>query len=325
MYEIHCLKVYTALSIGSVNSYLITGDDEPTLIDVGPNLPGVYESLVDGLAAHGYRPRDIKRLVITHGHVDHFGVAKRLVDESGAKVLSHESNASVLTDYYVDWARRSAYYLAFYQRAGAPPEVTRDINSCYSRLVQAAQSVSLDKPLRDGDVITLGGAPWEVLHTPGHSVGAICLYQPDSAALISGDTLLRDTSSNPILDPGEESGPRPRMLVGYLNSLRRLAALQLNIIYPGHGELFSEHRELIRGRLEFHQRRKEVIHKAILGGCRTAYEITKQLFPRVPSNDMPLAMFETLGHLDLLEDEGRVRYEMRDGVVYIQALCEQPI
>lgn len=311
MDDIKRIVLPTPFPVGPVNSYLI-GGDEPTLVDVGPRTEEGYRTLVGGLAKHGYRVKDIKRLIITHAHPDHCGLAGRLVEESGARVYTHESNVSMLTDYCGEWERRTKYLLEFYQRTGVPAETTSAMQAGRELLVQLADDMPVDRALRDGDNLTLGDHTWRVLHTPGHSAGCICLYQPEMKKLISGDHLLKDISSNPVVEPPSDGEKRMHSLSQYLRSLARIERLELDIIYPGHGELIGDHRDLIRRRCEFHQRRKEALYRAVRRGAPTVYELASEMFPGLPPFETALAIFEVIGHLDLLEDDGLIRYT-RDG------------
>ncbi|MGQ9674299.1 MAG: MBL fold metallo-hydrolase [Chloroflexota bacterium] len=315
MDEVRRIVVPTSFPIGPVNSYLIVGD-ELALVDVGPRVPGAYEAMVQGLAEQGYAPKDVKRLVISHAHTDHFGLARQFVEESGAQVCTHEANVPLLSNYLGEWQRRIEYYLEFYRGTGAGPEAMRGLEGRYRFVLQFAEGVRVDVPLRDGDWLTLGSRQWQVLHTPGHSGGAMCLYQPETRKLIVGDHLLKEVTSNPIVEvPTAQGGKRPRSLVEYLRSLARIEQLDVDITYPGHGELIYDHRALIRERYEFHRARKELMLDAVRRGRQTAHEIAVELFPSIPAFEMPLALFEVIGHLDLLEAEGRVRC-VPDGEVW---------
>lgn len=312
MDDVKRIPLPTPFPIGPVNVYLVTGS-EPTLVDIGPKVQGVYEALIDELAVHGYTPKDIKRLVITHTHTDHCGLARRFVEETGAEVCTHGSNVPLLHDYMGEWQRRSAYYLEFYASAGGSPEAMRGVEQRYRLVLQFGEGVGVDVALQDGDWLRMGDREWRVLHTPGHSGGAICLYEPSSRRLIAGDHLLKEITSNPVLEaPSVDGGERRRSLVEYLESLTKIEALDVDITYPGHGELIYDHRGLIRERREFHRAREEQVYAAIQRGRQTVYDIAAELFPGLPAIEMPLALFEVIGHLDLLEAEGRV-YSVVEG------------
>jgi glyoxylase-like metal-dependent hydrolase (beta-lactamase superfamily II) len=153
-----------------------------------------------------------------------------------------------------------------------------------------------------------------VLHTPGHAGGLICLWEPNSRTLIANDHLIGHISSNPVLEPSPlTNGPRPKRLVEYLHHLQRVAALDPAVALPGHGEPVTDVGGLVRHRVTFHMRRAATILASLDGRAQTLWELTRQLFPRLKSEmDHFLALSEVLGHLDLLERDGRAAAE-REG------------
>jgi glyoxylase-like metal-dependent hydrolase (beta-lactamase superfamily II) len=173
----------------------------------------------------------------------------------------------------------------------------------------------------DGDLIRLGYDDWQVLYTPGHTGGLICLYQPDRQLLISSDHLLRDISSNPIVDPPApgETEP-PRRLVQYLEQLHRVAELDVAVALPGHGPPISDHRAVIERRLSLHEERADRMLEALDGGALTAHQIADELFPDLDPLNAFLAVSEVIGHLQWLEKEGEVVQDKRRSVARWRAV-----
>ena len=309
---LHTLSIPTPFPVGPVNVYLAEG--EPlTLVDVGPRYDPARKSLTEALAGHGYRVVDLERIVVTHAHADHYGLAAELASASGAEVLAHAANLPWLD------ADASARRLAFYGEvlvwAGVPAEMLADLAKMSRGTSRYAEPVHPDGTLADGDVLQLGGEGWQVLHTPGHAGGLVCLYQPERRLLISSDHLIRNISSNPIIeppDPGQTE--RPRRLVEYMAQLRRVAELDVALVLPGHGPPITAHRDIIGKRLAFHEARARHILEVLEGGALTAHEIVSALFTvRDPVNYF-LAISEVVGHLQWLEVEEQVAHAEQDGV-----------
>src|SRR6185436_18350783 len=104
----------------------------------------------------------------------------------------------------------------------------------------------VDKTLDEGDSITFAGQSWRVYHTPGHAGGLLCFYAPAERILLSSDHLLRDISSNPLIEPPEQQGAaRPRRLLDYMREMQRLADLDVKVAYTGHGKEIPNVRELV--------------------------------------------------------------------------------
>lgn len=313
---LHALTLPTPFPVGPVNVYLATGDS-PTLIDTGPNDPATLTALRDGLAQRGVRLKDIRRVIVTHAHIDHFGIAPQIVAESGAIVFSHARNRGWLTDFENEWLRRGEFYRAVFVASGAPREYIDGAGRGLRGLSQYGASIPSENfvEIGDGDGVTLNKAEWSVLFTPGHAGGLVCLYDPGSQTLLSNDHLIRDITSNPILEPparGERE--RPRALVDYIASMQRTAELDVRVALPGHGEPITDVRALVAARVAFHRARCEVIQAHVQEGKATAYEIMQVLFPKLKGMDVFLGLSEVIGHLDVLEKENRVRCDERAGV-----------
>jgi glyoxylase-like metal-dependent hydrolase (beta-lactamase superfamily II) len=315
--SIRTCTVPTPFPVGPINCYLILGD-EPTLIDTGPDDAATLESMRAQLASHGLAFKDIRRIVVTHAHVDHFGLAGRIVAESGARVLSHERNRWWLTDFENERSRRNDFYRDLFVTSGAPREMAESAVQGMRRVIGYASSVpaELFVPLGEGDTLALGGDTWQIIHAPGHASGLVCLFEPLARVLISSDHLLLDITSNPTLEPpGHGETERPRALIDYLASMRRSALLDPRVALPAHGEPIYDVRALVDGRLAFHRSRLDHIEQQLRCCVDTAFELVNVLFPGLESFGIFLGLSEVIGHLDILEAEGRVRREMTDGLV----------
>ncbi len=160
----------------------------------------------------------------------------------------------------------------------------------------------------------------EVLHTPGHSRGSLCLWQPEERLLVSGDTLIPHISSNALLAPGA-AGFREKSLPKYLRSLERIATLGPASVLPGHGEPMGAPDLLIRERISFCARRAERIRQLVEQGANRPWAIANELFPTTDPGFVFLPVSEVVGHLDLLASAGTVRFEGADDPWAIRPGC----
>jgi glyoxylase-like metal-dependent hydrolase (beta-lactamase superfamily II) len=306
--HLHAIELPTPFPVGPVTVYLTGAPGEPlTLIDTGPHTEDTRAALDAGLRRAGCSVADLEQIIITHAHADHFGLAAELVAESQAKVLTHAWNSTTLGDYDDDRARRIAFYASLMQQAAVPVEIMTAIGRATGNVNRYAQPVAVDTQLHEGDMLRMAGRNWRVLHTPGHSGGLICLYEPSSRTLLSSDHLLADISSNPVVEPpppGEIE--RPHSLALYQQSLLRVASMQIERALPSHGPAIHNVRGLVRHRIEFHRRRMGRVFEALQQGARTTWDVTQVLFPDLSPLDTFLAISEAIGHLDLLELEGRI-------------------
>jgi len=308
---VHCLTLPTPFPVGPVNTYLIEGDPL-TLIDSGPKADISRQALEAGLAAFGYRVEDLGRVIITHHHVDHVGLAAEIVRRSGASLWTHPYNLPWIADYAGQQQRSLPFYDSIWRQADVPAEIISLIDQSSSSLLDWMDPVTADTTLDEGQKIDLGGAPWQVFHTPGHAGGLICLWEPASRTLLANDHLIRDISSNPVLEPPLVAGaPRPRRLVEYLQHMQRMAALAPKVALPGHGEPVTDVAGLVKQRVSFHERRAERLLQSLDGQPLSLWTLTQQAFPRVHRGmDYFLALSEVLAHLDLLEVGGRVQAQL---------------
>jgi glyoxylase-like metal-dependent hydrolase (beta-lactamase superfamily II) len=321
--HLHAIELPTPYPVGPVTVYLADAPDEPlTLIDTGPHTTNAQAALEAGLARLGYHPSDLDRIIISHAHADHFGLAAQLVAASGAQVLSHPWNVAALGDYQADRERRIAFYVFLLQQAAVPVDVMIDIGQATRGVNRYAQPVNISLTLDEGDQLHLTGLRWQALHTPGHAAGMICLYEPSSRTLLSSDHLLADISSNPVVEPPPPGQTeRLRSLALYTKSLSRVATLDVAQALPSHGPIIHDVAGLVHKRLVFHRQRMDRILDALHNGARTTWDVTCTLFPQRPPLDTFLAISEVIGHLDLLEAEGSIEGQKEDGVILWKLLA----
>jgi glyoxylase-like metal-dependent hydrolase (beta-lactamase superfamily II) len=304
--HLHALELPTPFAVGPVTVFLADAPGEPvTLVDTGPLTGETMAALEDGLARLGRAPRDLERILLTHAHVDHVGLAADLVALSGAQVVSHPWNVPALEHHAGERQRRQEFYARILRQAGVPGNILQGVGRATQAMDGFLRPVAVDAVVAEGDSLRLAGHAWQVLHTPGHAAGLVCLFEPAGRTLLSSDHLLADISSNPVVEP-PPPGCEERLLslVVYQASLHRVAAMGIARALPSHGPAIDDVAGLVARRLEFHRSRvAEVLH-ALQAGARTTWDVTQALFPGRTAIDTFLAVSEVIGHLDLLEQEG---------------------
>lgn len=313
---LHRIALPTPLPVGPVNVYLAEG--EPlTLIDCGVRSDETWSALGEALQKLGYDIRDIERVLITHHHTDHLGMAGEIARESRAEIWTHPQT--------VRWLERPRetrsamwHFVGDLFRRGGVPQSTILIMEQVSRYLEGLVGPGrVHMTVDDGELIEMAGRVWVVYHTPGHACDMICLYQPESRVLLSSDHVLRDISSNPLIEPPlTPDGERPRRLLDYMRQLQRISTLDVAIAYTGHGEPVEDLSGVITRRLDGHTIRADKLLALFEGEPRSLYALTVALFPSVRDTEMYLALSETLGHLDLLEMANRVTRETRGELDY---------
>jgi glyoxylase-like metal-dependent hydrolase (beta-lactamase superfamily II) len=294
--------------LGTVNVWLLRG--EPlTLVDSGPGNDATLAALERELAAHGVRIDQLELVLLTHHHLDHTGLAAEL-RRAGARIAAHATTADWGAHFRERAAaerRRTRKLLAAH---GVPEELVRRSEPFWRHIAENGSAFETDEVLAEGDEITAGGLTFRVLHRPGHSASDTLFVEDARGLAFVGDHLLAEITSGAEL-PGAD---RRRALPRYLGNLRRTAELRLEVCLTGHGPVVRDHRRLIAERLEFHADRLARIDAAIADHGSSAYELALALWDEeTVAAETVLAVWEVLGHLDLLLERGTVVEEIDDG------------
>jgi glyoxylase-like metal-dependent hydrolase (beta-lactamase superfamily II) len=320
---IHRLAIPTPFRVGRINAYLI--EDSPlTLIDSGPNSAKALDELEQGLAALGHRIEDLELLIVSHQHIDHFGLASILARRSGAELAALERLAPYLAGYDEQAEADDSFAEGLMLRHGIPPEIVTALRAVSASFRGWGAAVEVTTPLSDGSELTLRDRSLKVLHRPGHSPSDTIFLDESRSILLAADHLIKHISSNPLLTRplgGEQDykGPRPQALLAYIDSLQQTRAMELSLVLPGHGPPIVEHAQLIDERMRMHRRRAAKILRLIEAQPRTAHEIAHELWGHVAVTQAFLTLSEVLGHVDLLLADGSVVEVESDGVVHFAA------
>jgi glyoxylase-like metal-dependent hydrolase (beta-lactamase superfamily II) len=311
---LHRLAIPTPFAVGRVNVYLI--EDEPlTLMDAGPNSGSSLDELERQLAAHGHGIEDIELVILTHQHIDHLGLVGIVAARAGADVAAIDAAVPFVENYSREAAADDDFSKQIMLRHGIPEDVVDALGAVSAAFRAWGAKASVSRVLRDGDTIEMRDRKLEVSYRPGHSPTDTIFLDPERRILLAADHLLKHISSNPLISrlPGQTE--RPQSLVTYLDSLRRTREMDVELVLPGHGEAFGDHRDLIDQRFALHNRRAEKLYGLVAERTRTAYELAQAMWGNVAVTQAYLTLSEVLGHMDILLNEGRVRELEENGVV----------
>jgi glyoxylase-like metal-dependent hydrolase (beta-lactamase superfamily II) len=297
-----------------VNVYLV--EDSPlTLVDTGPNLRPALEQLERGLADHGLRIEDLERVVLTHPHIDHVGLAAIVRERSGAEICATAGSEAWLGAYRESDLWIKAWREDLMLRHGVPAELVA--SNSHESVYRASwdPSVEVDRVLADGDHLEFERRTWRVLGRPGHSPFDVLLHDEQRGCALVGDHLIEHISSNPLITPipGRETHSRPQALLTYRRSLAKTAEMSLRFVLSGHGRQIDDHRALIMRRLASVERRNERVHAAVRAGATTAHAVARTIWGDRAAQEAWLTISEVLGHVDLLVERGRLAEIDRPG------------
>ncbi|MBX3280462.1 MAG: MBL fold metallo-hydrolase [Acidobacteria bacterium] len=309
--RIEKLVVPTPFPVGPINLYLIV-DDPLTLVDTGPKTDETIAALRSEFERVGFRFKDIGRIILTHTHEDHCGLAAMLQRESGARVYVHEWELPNLTTRGV--TRVNRLLLA---RAGVGSEFLDQIASRYERIHDYAEVVEDVEAYGDEQEFIFASGALRAIHTPGHTPGSCCLLRESNRLVLSGDTILKTITPNPVLNPDPIDPERRFPSLGeYLVSLARLRELAPTLLRTSHGDDVTDYEEHFHRLVRHIQERQSKIIGFVPKGGVTAWQMAEKVFPAVKDIHRFLAVSEAVAHLDLAAAEGRLGIETRDGVDY---------
>ena len=336
--------------LGHVNCYAILDSEGAVLVDPGLPGGATWRVIVQRLSQAGLKTKDVHSVVVTHSHPDHFGGASRFAREVGARIVGHhrfqfgpfsgleepevsvddlaahhihahglpEEESETLAPILEDAVQEAETILQRSRERGRTPWGGREMRASPMRRLRfrIAQRLgrsfipTISTPVEHGDVLTLAGREWFVIHTPGHTGDHICLHDPESGVLLAGDHVL------PTITPhigGIGSSPDP--LASFFYSLDRVAEIQgVEQVLPAHGHPFGNlvsRTEAIKRHHEERLAKVRTISRE-LGVPASVSAFSRRLFR--PRSWGTMAESETYAHLEHLRMKGDAeRSEAADG------------
>lgn len=282
------------------------------LVDAGWNTDDAWQALNDGLGEAGGSMLDVSAVVVTHIHPDHYGLAGRVREASGAWIGLHPADAQMLQARYVDTDGLVDRMMNLLALAGVPDDKRPDLAHASLELRSMVSMAPPDRLFEDDDRIDWAGWDLRAIWTPGHSPGHICLYSERERLLLSGDHVLPRITPN----IGYHSQQFPNPLGDYLDSLAKVGLLETDEVLPAHEYRFADLEGRLADIITHHEDRlAEIVDKLRAKPGISAWELTLSLewsrpWDEIPSYMQRAANGETLAHLVLLERRGAVHREV---------------
>jgi len=302
----------------AVNVYALCDGDGAVLIDGGWAFAGSFAHLESGLKQIGLRPADVRQVLVTHAHQDHYTQAVELRERHGARVVLGEGERDSLSEV-MEALRQGRATRRFESLATAGADrLASTIASHPASLTESGWQLP-DDWVRDRTRFAAGSATLEAIATPGHTAGHVVYWDAVRRLLFAGDHVL------PHITPsiGFEAAPAPWPLRDYLGSLQMMLTLPDARLLPAHGPVTESVHDRVRELLDHHDFRLAATRKAVEAGAHTGWDVARQLLwtrhlrplDALNLHNQCLAVSETMAHLGVLVLRGELRSAAReDGI-----------
>jgi len=295
-------------SLRYVFVYVFETDAGPFLVDAGWNTDDAFAALSAGLEHAGTSMSEVQGVLVTHIHPDHYGLAGRVREASGAWIALHPADAALIGERYDDPTDLLERVGTMLRRMGAPEDEVLALQNASMPVRGFVDAVRPDVLVEDGDRPEVPGWDLTAIWTPGHSPGHLCFWEGERRLMLSGDHVLPRITPNIPFHP--QAGQDP--LGDFLRSLTRLEGYDPDEVLPAH-----EHRFVgLDGRLAelkaHHEHRFIEVLAAISDGVTTAWDIAALMrwsrpWERIDGFMRRAAVGEAMAHLRALETRGVVR------------------
>ncbi len=302
---IYQIRLPLPFALNHVNCYLLHDTPGWTLVDTGLNTAPAQAAWQAAFEALHITPAAIQRIILTHVHPDHFGMAGWFYEQCAAPIWLSPRERDLARLLWGGEGLLATAFDSYLHRCGMPAE---SVPAVIEGMAFTAQHTFPHPPalhtLQAGKSLRVGQRTLHVHHAPGHSDGQIILYDADDRLLLSGDHVLMQITPNIGLWPDSEPNPLGR----YLHSLEALDALEVRLALPGHKAVIQDWRGRL-AELRAHHAARLQHTLAAVGGGATVYAASLQVFQtqRFSPHEWRFAMAETLAHLDVLREQGSVQ------------------
>ena len=300
--------------LGKTFSYLLL--ESRTLIDTGVPTEEAYNGLREQLKEYSLKPQDIERVILTHLHNDHIGLAKDL-REYGAEIWTGAAAKERQEQMVKEWENLYENTLKELDLFGGQ-EYKHNITRNRYVFKSDVKPIPIDRYLQDGEKFKLGDLELEAIWTPGHSYEHICLLNQAQRILFSGDHVLPKITSHVALYSYRDHDP----LDEYLKSLAKVEDLEVDTILPGHEWIFHDLKARVQQLYRHHRNRLDEMKATLEDGPQTVYDVGRQVhwdsrpWPEMSFWTKRMAATETYAHLVYLRNKGEIKEELKDGTWY---------
>ncbi len=311
---IHVIEAPEETALRSVNAFLVEHADGLYLVDSGWDNEACWDAFMHAMQELGYAIADLRGIILTHHHPDHAGYVHRIQKlHKTVAVHAHPLAIPYVTHDKPFLIRRIRFFDTLYREMDGMPDAAKQIEKFESAYIKSeAYRIEGDlEHLQEGDTIL----DFQVLDVPGHAPDHIMLYDAERKWAIVGDLVIAHMTTNAIIEP-DANGRLIPTVTQQLTSLKRLSALDVDILFTGHGDVIPTPQEAIQSKIGRIEQKLERIANYIRDGYSTAGSMARLYDKAVYEKQYFLVMSEVIGMLDHLERTGQVVSRVYDGIYH---------
>lgn len=305
--RIHTIEMPMPGMLGNVNCYAVVNGSRAALIDTGMAGPDCETAIQKKLAEIGHSPGSIEMVFCTHYHPDHCGMGKVFEDNGVPLYMSKKDAASL--QRWLESIPMDAQLATFFGEHQLPEDFGESVTPVFSylrTLQQPCAPVAVDSSQR---TIDLAGVPFEMIPTPGHTDGHVCLVQRELNIVFTGDHILPDSAVNILI---QEQSEHQSPLAVYLRSLEEIMILGKMKGLPGHGVPIPDIRERCSVLRDLHLQRVAQVRSVLCEEPFSATDISSRAFGRKRrAFSRWLGMAQTISCLEYLVQHGEVQCHLQ--------------
>jgi len=295
----------------NVNVYIVEGTEGNLMIDTGWNTPEAFNTLAQEMKNSGFAMKDITHIAVTHIHPDHVGLAGKIAEIANSQIFMSETEYGLMDSRYSSPNGLLGQMTAFLKANGVPDWELKMLSEASSAIRSFVSPIKSANLVKAGDVISMPPFEFQVIITPGHSPGHLCLYEPNKKYLFTGDHVLAE--SLPNISYHLQSGDNP--LGDYVEALSAMNEMDVRFVFPGHGSVFSGLGPKIDDIIRLHRDQIRGIQKVMGVEIKNGYDVARAIpwtagdeavpYDKLEPIERRLAVLNTLVHLQYMVADGK--------------------
>ncbi len=310
---IKTIPIPIKLPIKFTNCTLIL-DDPLTIIDPGCKSEQTLKLIDNELKKHNRTLKQVERVLLTHGHIDHFGCCEDIRELSGATIFLHKNDFAKSSRTEEKGGKFSNTYKDTLMRYGCPENGLKGIDNFLTYILPMYDPLTQAEHYSNNN-IDFKNNRLEIIETPGHTSGSVCFYHRESKILISGDTLIKEISPNPVME-FLESGERFHSVASFRQSIKKLSNYGYSNIIAGHGDNITNFERVYDNyQLEWSKIENDFVKAFKLRKVLSAYDMMLEIYGQLEEFEIFFGMSEMIGYFDFFKTKNFIEYIEENGII----------